>query len=101
MIVSLASAAVGWLFAFFLVIQHTKDQAATQALHERALDFERDRVADLTAQLQANAQGLQFYPSLPASEPEKEMRYLRDDTGLVEYQVDPDDDRDFADVAGL
>lgn len=95
---ALACALVGWIFAFFLVVQNGKDKAALAASYEQTLTVERDRTTQLIAQVQANAQGFQHYPSYGPIEPEPEKRYLSDDTGLIVYDA-TDDERDFAEVA--
>lgn len=86
-------------FAVFQNISFATERRETYARHEIELEAGRLERANLLAQVQANAQGLQFYPSLPAREAEVERHFVRDDTGLIEY--DATDDADFAFVAGI
>lgn len=94
--VAFAAAVIGWIFAAAIVVQSSIEKRDMRDDHREALAAERLRVDNLTAQLQANAQGLQFYPSLAPSEPQPERKYVRDETGLIEYEVT--DDEDFASV---
>lgn len=96
-----ATAVTGWLFSVFTVITTGRDKADAAESYEHALAVEQARVDNLIAQIQANAQGFQHYPTLGPIEPEVEKRFLRDDTGLIEYEVDEDDDRDFAEAANV
>lgn len=98
MLVALLAAVVGWIFAAFVIIQAAAEKRDLARSHAEALAAERLRVDNLTAQLQANAQGLQFYPQLGPREAEPEHTYVRDETGLVEYDVTGLED--FAHVAG-
>lgn len=98
MLVALLAAIVGWIFAAFVVIQASIEKADLRRDQAAALAAERLRVDNLTAQLQANAQGLQFYPQLGPKVVEEERTFVRDDTGLVEYDVTGLED--FAHVAG-
>lgn len=98
MLVALLAAIIGWIFAAFVVIQAAIEKQDLRRDHAEALAAERVRVDNLTGQLQANAQGLQFYPQLGPREVEPERTYVRDDTGLVEYDVTGLED--FAHVAG-
>jgi hypothetical protein len=96
--VAVAAAVIGWVFAAWANFQHASEmkQERTERQEERAL-YER-RIDGFIAQLQANAQGLQFYPQLGPTEVEPERTFVRDDTGLVEYDVTGLED--FAHVAG-
>ena len=95
MALAIICALTGWAFAFFLVIQCGKDKADAASSYERSLEWERARSDSLIAQLQANSQGFQHYPTFGPIEAEPEKKYLRDDTGLIEFEVPLDDDADF------
>lgn len=96
-----ATAVAGWLFAVFTVITTGRDKADAAESYEHALDWERTRCDNLIAQIQANAQGFQHYPTFgPSPDPEPEKRFLHDDTGLITFE-DTDDDRDFSEAASI
>jgi hypothetical protein len=91
MLLAIATAVIGWVFALAVVAMNNKDRQETAAAHERALDWERSRTDALIAQVQANAQGFQHYPTLGPTEPTIEPNILRDPTGLIEYDASDDD----------
>lgn len=90
---------VALAFAVFQQINFATERRETYARHELALEADRAERSNLLAQVQANAQGLQFYPSLPPRAPEAERHIVRDDTGLIEYDATNDDD--FVHVSGI
>lgn len=94
---AIAVAVVGWIFAVVVNVQNARDKRDLQAAHERAMDWERARCDSLMAQIQANAQGFQHYPTLGPTEVAEERHFMRDDTGLIEFDVTHE--RDFEDVA--
>lgn len=96
--VAFAAAVIGWIFAAVVIVQRGIEQADERRdRQEERAQYER-RIDGFIGQLQANAQGLQFYPQLGPTEPEPERVFARDDTGLVEYDVTGLED--FAHVAG-
>lgn len=98
MVVAMAAAVVGWMFAAFLVVQRASEIKEERQARATERDHYEGRIDGFIAQLQANAQGLQFYPQLGPAEAEIERVFARDDTGLVEYDVTGNED--FAHVAG-
>lgn len=98
MAVAMLAAVIGWIFAAFIVVQRANElKAEREARAAEREQYER-RIDGFIAQLQANAQGLQFYPQLGPTAVEPERTFARDETGLVEYDVTGLED--FAHVAG-
>jgi hypothetical protein len=68
--------------------------------YENSLAWERTRVDNLVVQIQANAQGFNHMPQLGPFDPPPERQFVRDETGLVEYELTDEDLADFETVAG-
>lgn len=83
--------------AFGFTVRELNKSHSTQIESYRlALEVEQLRVNALLMQMQANAQGLQHYPTYGPQPPLPEEKFfLRDETGLVEVEYDPEDAADF------
>jgi len=100
MILAIVCAAMGWVFAVFIVITTTRDKDEMAVAYERALAVEQARVDDLIRQVQVNAQGMPHYPQIGPLPQEPEKRYIGDDTGLIVFE-DTEDDADFAQASNV
>jgi hypothetical protein len=101
MAATIVVAALGLAFIALQHIQHNRTVVRISMDYAANIAAERGRVNDLIAQVQANAQGFQHYPTIGPLEPVEEKKYLTDDTGLIVFEVEDDDDEaDFEAVTG-
>ena len=91
MIITLAVLIVAAVGYWFQAKQAEKTLNNTIGAYENSLAWERTRVDNLVVQVQANSQGFQHYPQIGPFEPAPERQFVRDETGLVEYELTPED----------
>lgn len=100
-ILAVVVALAGWAFAIAVNIIDARERTELRTSHEAALQRKDEIILGLITQVQLNAQGLQHYPQLGPIEAPPERHVLTDETGLIEVEYDPDDDRDFVEATAL
>lgn len=100
-ILAIVVSIIGWAFAAVTNVLAARERRELTAAHEATVQRKDEVILGLITQVQLNAQGLPHYPQIGPLEPVPERHILTDETGLIEVEYDPEDDRDFVDATSL